>query len=494
LSDITLLLTYRLFKLNPLPYYLFQVILHALNAVMLLQYCRKILLHQQLSDHRAGLMALLAGILFLTYPFHNEAIAWILGRGSLMAGSFAIAAMLALVSEWKMPVKISVIAACYFVGMMAYETIIILPLLVIAQMLIMRAPLKQVATMSIALVVSFALHAWLRIAVSGAFLGGYGEGFFQGMGFNTLLSMLKSAGRILLPPSDNSQAMMIRFAVALLIMGVALFIAWKRAKHDTVSRQFFFIQLGCLAIAMLVPMWLGVSTRTSESDRFLYLPSLFFCSLLAFALVHFFRQAKQRIIVVSLLLFVQVALLEENNSNWKKASNAVKQLLAEVKKASGMPGRLLILNLPGETDGAYIFRVGFNEALRLYQYDSTKIKLVSRLSRDQELLLPQKQIRLIAEKPDILLVQPATLLFKGNASQDHEMLESNAELGDLQQLVETMITLENEWSFASAARANQIRMIVYRHKLSWKEMRIGVLHPEDRYFIWDLRGWVRPAF
>jgi hypothetical protein len=216
--------------------------------------------------------------------------------------------------------------------------------------------------------------------------------------------------------------------------------------------------------------------------------------LLAFALVHFFRQAKQRIIVVSLLLFVQVALLEENNSNWKKASNAVKQLLAEVKKASGMPGRLLILNLPGETDGAYIFRVGFNEALRLYQYDSTKIKLVSQLSRDQELLLPQKQIRLIAERPDILLVQPATLLFKGDAGKDHAMLESNAEVGNLQQLVETKITLESEWSFGSAARANQIRMIVYRHKLSWKEMRIGVLHPEDRYFIWDLRGWVRPAF
>ncbi len=74
------------------------------------------------------------------------------------------------------------------------------------------------------------------------------------------------------------------------------------------------------------------------------------------------------------------------------------------------------------------------------------------------------------------------------------MLESNAEVGNLQQLVETMISLENEWSFASAARASQIRMIVYRHKLFWKEIRIGVLHPRDRYFIWDLRGWVRPAF
>ncbi len=212
LSDITLWLTYRFVQTQSSSVLCFPnapACIECSDAAAVLphSYCCS----NNATNHHAGLMALLAGILFLTYPFHNEAIAWILGRGSLMAGSFAIAAMLALVSDWKMPVKISVIAACYFVGLMAYETIIILPLLVALQMLFMRAPLKQVATMLTVLVVGFALHAWLRIAVSGAFLGGYGEGFFQSFGLNTLLSMLKSAGRILLPPSDNSQAMMIRF-------------------------------------------------------------------------------------------------------------------------------------------------------------------------------------------------------------------------------------------------------------------------------------------
>ncbi|QEC40226.1 hypothetical protein [Pseudobacter ginsenosidimutans] len=494
LSDITLWLTFRLFGINPLPYYLFQVLLHALNAVMLLRYCSKMMLRCQVSDDKVFLIALLASVLFLVYPFHNEAIAWILGRGALMAGSFAIAAMLALVSNREPSVKIAVIAACYFIGMTAYETIIILPLMVVVQMIIMKEPAKQVLNMLIALVISFALHAWLRIEVSGAFLGGYGEGFFQEAGGDKLMVVLKSAGRVLLPPSDNSRMMMIRFAVALIMVGGVLFIAWKRTRKEVVSRRFFYVHLFCFAVAMLVPMWLGVSTRTSESDRFLYLPSFFFCSVLAFGLVHFFRQAKQRVIIVALLLFVMVALLEENNANWKRASGAVRQLMGEVKKAAALPGRLLVVNLPGETNGAYIFRVGFEEAIRLYQYDSSKVKVVNTLSRDEELMLPEQQVRLIAERPDMLLVQPSTLLFKTDHNHDNELLESSAEAGDLRRLVETMITLENEWSFASAARANQIRMIVYRHKLTWSNMRIGVLHPEDRYLIWNLRGWECPAF
>lgn len=102
--------------------------------------------------------------------------------------------------------------------------------------------------------------------------------------------MFKSTGRILLPPSDNSQALVIGFALSVVIMAGMLFIALKKSKQQT--KHFLYIQLACLAIAMLVPMWLGVSTRTSESDRFLYLPSLFLCTLLVCTLWQVFRRRK----------------------------------------------------------------------------------------------------------------------------------------------------------------------------------------------------------
>lgn len=490
LSDITLWVTYRLFKLNPFPYYLFQVLLHALNAVLLLQYCRKMMQHLTLMNNRNSLIALLAAGFFLTYPFHNEAIAWILGRGSLMAGTMAIAAMLVLVSEWKFSVKISVIAICYFLGMAAYETIIILPLMVTAYMMIMRAPVKQTGAMLLALVITFGLHAWLRIAVSGAFLGGYGEGFFSGLGISTLMGMFKSAGRIFLPPSDDSRSMMIKFVVVLLMTGVILFTLWKKSKNDKASRSVLLTQIICFAIAMLVPMWLGVSTRTSESDRFLYLPSFFFCTSTAFAVVYLFKQAKPRIIVVALCLIVQIFMLDENNRNWSRASMAVTRLMREAKTVSAGSGRLQIVNLPGETDGAYIFRVGFPEAIRLYQYDSSRIRVVSRLTRDQQLKLPQGEPGIAEQSPGMILVQPSTLVIKEDGNRENELLEAAADAGKLQQLIESMINREEEWSFAGAARASQIRVAVIRNKIPWKDLKIVVFRKQDKLLVWKLRGWM----
>lgn len=490
LSDITLWLTYRFFKLNSLPYYLFQVLLHALNAVMLMRYCRKLLAVNTAPGNRGELISLLAGFIFLTYPFHNEGIAWILGRGALMAGSFAIGAMLALVSNWKPAVKISVIALCYFIGLAAYETIIILPLIVVTQLLIMGASRKEAGKILLVMAAAFGLHAWLRIAVSGAFLGGYGAGFFQGAGFDTVLAMLKSAGRVILPPSDNSKLMMIAFVVVLLVATVALYTVWRKTKNDNGARKYLYTQLVCFAIAMLVPMWLGVSTRTSESDRFLYLPSIFFSSLTAFMLVHLFPKAKQRVILVALFLFVQVALLEENNLNWKKASDAVEDMRRFMQRQHG-EGRLLVLNLPGETNGAYIFRVGFNEFLRLYGYDSSHAKIVSQFTRDQELALPGRFVRIIGEQPASLFVQPSSLLIKGEAGSELNLLEPASAEGRLKQVVDAMISGEKEWSFAGAARANQIRMIVARNRLRWEDIRIGVLQrPKDHWVIWDGRRWL----
>lgn len=489
LSDITLWLTYRLFKLNSLPYYLFQVLLHALNAVMLMRYCSLLFL-KNAAGRSVGWSSLLAGLFFLVYPFHNEAIAWILGRGALMAGTCAIGAMLVLAGNRKPVIKISVIAGCYFVGLAAYETIIILPLMVAAQMMIMKEGKKKTGAMLLVLAGTFVLHAMLRVAVSGAFLGGYGEGFFQGPGFHTVLAMLKSAGRIVLPPSDNSKRMMIAFVAALLILGTALYMVWRRTEGKEDERKFLYSQLACFAIAMLLPMWLGVSTRTSESDRFLYLPSLFCCSVAAFMLVHLFARAKQRVFVVALFLVVQMALLEENNLNWKTASDSVELLKGYIQR-QGSEGRLLIVNLPGETNGAYIFRMGFNEFLRLYGYDSAHVKVVSEFTRNQELALPGKYVKIIEERPACLFVQPSSVIIRGEAGGGHDLLESASREGRLKQVVDGMISGERQWNFAAAARANQIRMIVNRNRLRWEDMRAAVLDsPKDHLVIWDGRRWL----
>lgn len=481
LSDITLWLTFRLAGLHPLPYYLSQVLLHALNAVLLLQYLRK----QLPADPGFGLFA---SLLFLSYPFHSEAIAWVLGRGALMAGTFSMAAMLVLVSEMRQPWKIACIAACYFTGLAAYETIIVLPAMVGAQLLIMRAPLKELIRMMAVLIITLLLHAWLRIAVSGAFLGGYGEGFFNGtFGFSNLLAMLKSAGRIMMPPSDNSQALVTGTLVMLLLAAVACFVAWKRIRAEKYSIRFFYVQWCCFFAAMLLCVFLGVSTRTSESDRLLYLPSFFYCTLLAFVAMQLFRKEKWRLIMMTLLLIVQVALVQENNGNWKRASGSVQRLMQEVEQAQGT-GTLYIVNLPSETDGAYIFRVGFEEALRLYGYDRSGVQVVNKLIRDEELQLPQV---LIPQKEGKVGMIPPVVFVLNNMRMNDTLTRNEVLRGkSLTSWVEEAMAVEQGWKFADAATAMQLNQWIRRQRMDINKVQAIWPRKGDRVLFWNRRQWV----
>src|SRR6266705_830143 len=82
LSDITLYLNYLAGGFNPVGYYLFNILLHGINSFLLFQFSLK--WKWTTNDSQQRVYAFIAGLLFLTYPFHSEGITWILGRGSGM--------------------------------------------------------------------------------------------------------------------------------------------------------------------------------------------------------------------------------------------------------------------------------------------------------------------------------------------------------------------------------------------------------------------------
>lgn len=485
LSDITIWITYKLAALNAWPYYLSGILLHALNAVLLLQYSSRMLAGRMQSPH-ASLVVLLGAVLFLIYPSHNEAVAWILGRGSLMAGTFAIAAMLTLAGNWSDARKMMCIAVCYFAGMAAYETIIVLPAMVLVQLLIQRASVKQLFAWAGVLLLTFALHCWVRVAVSGAFFGSYGETFFQGGFISRVEFMLKSAGRILLPPSDKSQVMMLNFAVAAVIGTAAVLVVWRKLRKQSSYTQFYLIQLGCFAVAMLVPMWLGVSTRTSESDRFLYLPSFFFCTILALLVVHLFSSGKKRALAILVLLITGVFLLEQNNMNWKRASASVRSLMAQARYSKE---KLLVVNLPGEINGAYVFRVGFGDALRLYGIDSGRVRVVSTLTRDQELLLPE--VIVPKNGGSISWIAPVTMVLKKGIPGGAAIAHTGTALKALN---DSLMQQESGFSFSDAAYSNQIQQFLLRNPVPVDELRIAVPEPGSRLLFWNRKSWIRQSY
>jgi protein O-mannosyl-transferase len=411
LSDITIYLTYLVFGMNPAPYYLTGVLLHAMNAVLLFHFCIR---WQWTTDNRMQqICAFFAALLFLTYPFHNESVAWILGRGVLMADTFGFIALLLLTVQAKRWYRMLGICACYFTGLAAYESIIMLPAMILIYVLMNKQERPYLVTWLFVLSATFLLHLAIRLSVSGSLTGDYGAGFFNSSVLFYIANLLKASGRMVLPPSDHPWLLMGLFCLVLACSLFITFRLWKQLRLNESARNFWIVQWYFLGLSMLLPMFAGVSTRTSESDRLLHFPSYFFCILVAFTVLHVLKRPQYRMWCFAFIIIYQVFFLEKNNLNWEKASNSVRQVLGII--AERKPDeKIFIANLPDEVDGAFIFRNGFNDALVLNQIDTASIVVASRLTRDEALLLSPVIIGQL--QSDSVIIPPSFRVYKSATS------------------------------------------------------------------------------
>jgi hypothetical protein len=83
-------------------------------------------------------------------------------------------------------------------------------------------------------------------------------------------------------------------------------------------------------------------------------------------------------------MLINSALLTlDDNLSWKKASNIRDNLISQIKEISAK--EILILNLPDNFEGIYIFRNGLDRCLRF-----NKIKVQTKFLLSQEILKSQK--------------------------------------------------------------------------------------------------------
>lgn len=386
LSDITLYINYMVSGFQPAGYYIWNIPVHALDAVLLFHFC---LLWKWTDDGRKQLLtASLSALLFLTYPFHSEPIDWILGRGALMSNSFGMLALVCLVSNWKTYQKIMVVVICYFIGMLAYESVMVLPAMVFIWLLSRSSSIKSYLVWMGCMVFTLVLHFILRLQVSGTVTGDYGAGFFKASVLEVLARSAKTVGRLFLPPIADTRVINVLFLVVVAMVGVVLFRLWKKGSNDKKGMYYFLQMMAFLLIALLIPFLFGVSTHTSESDRFLHFPSFFFCILVSFCLVYLLQFTRSLPLIVTGIVIYFICFVEITNYNWRKASVAVSSLLQMAHDQLGK-GKLYVVNLPDEVDGAFVFRSGLPEALIVHKIDTASVVIVNQVKRDTLLTLPK---------------------------------------------------------------------------------------------------------
>lgn len=407
LSDITLFINYLAGGFNPAGYYLTNILVHALDALLLFHFCRR---WQWTPDaHKQLLFAGIAALLFLTYPFHSEPVVWILGRACLLANTFGILALVIMVSNWKESWKIAGVAVCYFVGMTGYESVMVLPAMVFVWLLAGKAVLRRHILWMLTLGLTLLAHFIIRVKASGGVTGEYGASLMDRDRdlLKLLTGVVKTTGRFFLPPMQQSRLMTMLFIIVAGIILFLLFSLWKRIRADRQAVYFLLSQFALLLLASLIPFFFTVSTHTSENDRFLHLPSFFLCAIMAFVTVTFFYPKKALLWVVAGITLYQVICLQLTLMNWRRASAAVVSILDRLKDRE--QGRnIYIVNLPEETEGAYIFRVGFREALIVHNIDTAGVIITNRAPRD--ILVPWPGILQPRKEKEDIFIPPSTYI------------------------------------------------------------------------------------
>lgn len=378
LSDLSFRLIYSIGGGSPSAQRCFNVALHGANAFLLFAFFIRCTGRPSTSK-RPG--AWLAALLFLVYPFHQESIVWLVGRESALGTFFVLLGLLSLNSAGPQWCRIGLACVSMFVGALCYESALLLPLLIIPleRSGMIDGPISErMVSVGFATVIVLYTVLW---SMQGNQLGGsYLAGFFVKGASTLVMNIPKVAARLFLPPMDPS--LMLGAACALfVVISITAAATWRTVQHDSGSRRNLPALLLLLLVACALPVLGGLSTRTSESDRFLYLPSAFLCTIIA-VLVMRIPQRMLRLTAVAVLFSGSFWMLRQNHRNWEYASATTAQILTQLP-APPTSGLLFISGLPDSYDGAFIFRNGFREAAHLSGRDGTKYIALSTAGRPE---------------------------------------------------------------------------------------------------------------
>lgn len=384
LMDVSFYFNNLISGLNAWSYYLLNLLIHIANAFLLFRFALAFFIRDNTKQPQ---LAVMIACLFLVYPFHIEGVVWLTGRLASMATFFALLMLNVWLSQRSLTWRVVVCIPLYVLGFLAYESILLLPFVLALLSGGERFSKTRFLKMSICAAVITGAVLVGRFFISGAVYGKYGDRLVNSDWQLYLERGLKTLGRSFLPPVENTALMIAAFIVVMVVLIALNFLLLKKilSKGQTVV---YYKLVVSFFIMMLLPMLFGVSTKTSEGDRLLYLPSLFLCMMLGYWIVMLSDRVQVQLASFVLLFCSFSYLVVLNNRQWVKASDAAEQLTDAA--LSSRNSDVYLVNVPDELEGAYVFRNGWTEAMALKQVDTSRVHVINYLNRLQYLQMPDR--------------------------------------------------------------------------------------------------------
>ncbi|MCX7847833.1 MAG: tetratricopeptide repeat protein [bacterium] len=312
LTLLSLACEHALWGLTPLPYFFTNVVLYSATTVLVYLFVAAL-------TQRRGL-ACVVGVLFAVHPLHVESVAWLTERKDVLSGFFFVGALWAYVvgerRQWRWLYWVSF---TLFVGaVLAKAVAVTLPavLLLTDWYLYRRVSWRMIADKLRFFAVAFAaglVTAYLQRAYGSidpevlADVAGNVAVALRGIAFYVTRGLAPVGLSAIYPrPEHPSLASAATIASGLLVAGLGVVIivsAWRRVNLVAYGVLFFLITLSpCL---QLIP----TGELILAADRFFYLPSVGFLTVIASGVIWAWeRAARWRAVVMAVVSVYCLAL------------------------------------------------------------------------------------------------------------------------------------------------------------------------------------------
>ena len=302
---------------DPRSWHLSALLLHAVNAGLVALLAARF--------GASNLSAFLAGALFALHGTHLEAVVWIAGRFDLLAVLFTLAALLFFGRNT------AAAMLCTLAALWSKEAAFVLPGFLTLLAWHERQSLRSTLPFWGLTAAAF-LYRWMLLGGIGGYQVATGESAFFSLKLATTAKAIfvRLWTSLYFPLNWSQDPSLLTGLMACAYIAALLCLAW-RARPTPALR----LALAALAISILPPLHLLGGAADLSGGRLLYLPSVWFCLLLAFAVSSLKRRTAS--IITAILLAFHFVALQHDLPFWQQASEQVRSICQQAAQKGVVP-------------------------------------------------------------------------------------------------------------------------------------------------------------
>lgn len=333
--------------------HLINVTLHGINATLIVAVASALGI--------AWPAAVVGGMLFLTFPASVEPVVWVSGVFDVATTTALLAAVFLALRAERTRGTLTMLGICVIAALMCKETAVVAPALIGIALVIAHGPRAAIAHPAL----------WLAAAIVGIYLGLRFTLYPQPIDYPPLTGyaakelLSRPIGALAMPFSAEFVelhpflATLVVLAAPLLMFGHAL--TWTAGRASSLPA----LALVGWVFAAVGPVFtvLYISPEL-EASRYLYLASAGWTLMFALLLSRANRLRPVGYAAAALLVVVFALALRTHLTPWRAAAPVRDAALTSALRLGAECASFSVTGLPDSLRGAFIFRNGFQEALR----------------------------------------------------------------------------------------------------------------------------------